>query len=282
VLPLATPTPVDPTAPSAPVVSPPGGSTPAVVGTTTSVSASGDDGTWPHESRAKKGFKGDFIAIFAWSMGYPVGAVNGFIDEYSFRGMEIEGRYFLTNRISVGAGMGWNLYMMTAPRTTYELNSTAITTTLYRSLETFALRESVHYYFMDRLPFMPYAGLTVGGADAYFQVLAADLGVGDSGWNFLIGPEVGVLAGLGASGTGSERHHRPHRCRPRLLQCERRGERGLPSARKGPTTGSQQEPSGRGASLCLAASARGFAFYAHGGLGTTSRGLSGHRQRAGR
>lgn len=139
-------------------------------------------------ARRMKGF-----ATVDWDMGVAVGSLNDFVKNVSFAGLNVEGRWFLNRKFSLGVAFNWNRFSQDGPRETYNFQNGAITANLYRYAEFVTPKVTAHYYFVPDGPVMPYAGLGLGPTLVQSRLYVSDLVISDSNWHFMFSPEVGVL-----------------------------------------------------------------------------------------
>jgi hypothetical protein len=138
---------------------------------------------------------GAVMLLFDYAIAAPIGSVRDYVRDVSFRGVQLDLRYWVHPAVSIGFGVGWQLFDQKKDRATYPIESGAITATLYRSVELVPLLATVHVYPGAYGPVKPFAGIGVGPSNAHFQTLAADLAWSKSAWFFTLQPEAGVLIG---------------------------------------------------------------------------------------
>ena len=138
---------------------------------------------------------GQTLLIVNWEISKPVGGFHDYISDWSLRGFSTEARYKIRQNISVGASFSWNRFNQTFNNLTINIPGGVISGPVYRYFDMFAIRGIAHYYFMDG-PIQPYAGFGIGGNWAYAFQQTADLINSQSGFFFIVDPEVGVLVQL--------------------------------------------------------------------------------------
>lgn len=136
-----------------------------------------------------------WMLLVDYRVSAPIGSFQDYVADVSFRGTQLDLRFLVHPRVSVGLGAGWQLYNEKKARATYPIESGAITATLYRSMEMVPLLATAHFYFVREGSVKPYGGVGIGPSYTYFQTLAADLGTTKSEWYFTLQPEAGVLIG---------------------------------------------------------------------------------------
>jgi hypothetical protein len=138
---------------------------------------------------------GALMLLFDYAITAPIGSVRDYVGDVSFRGVQLDARYWVHPAVALGVGAGWHLFNEKQDRATYPIESGAITATLYRSVEVVPLLATLHVYPGGYGPVKPFAGLGVGASYTRFQTLAADLAWVKSEWFFTLQPEAGVLIG---------------------------------------------------------------------------------------
>jgi hypothetical protein len=147
----------------------------------------------PPPPEGSAAYVGDAMVGIAWEFGIPIGSVHDFTSNVSGLGFDISLRYWLHPRITVGAEVEWQTYKDSRPRTTYQISNGAVTATAYNSVQTGSLRATADYYFLDRGPALPFAGLNIGFGWSTFQSAAADIQLYDNQNSVVLGLEVGTL-----------------------------------------------------------------------------------------
>jgi opacity protein-like surface antigen len=133
---------------------------------------------------------------FAWDLGIPVGSVHDFTSNVSGLGFDISFRYWLHPQITIGGEVEWQTYNDEKPRSTYQLTNGALTATAYNTAQLASLRLNADYYFVDRGPVLPFAGVNIGYGWSTFQAAAADIALYDNQDSVVLGAELGALFAL--------------------------------------------------------------------------------------
>ena len=124
---------------------------------------------------------------------------TNFVEDFSFRGVGFEGRYFPRNRdnLSFGIATSWNVLNEEIRGETVSLPGADLTAdTQLRTVNAFPILATSHLYFGERGGVRPYVGV---GAGAYFIERRAELSIiaVDSGnWHFGWAPEAGIAVPL--------------------------------------------------------------------------------------
>lgn len=142
---------------------------------------------------------------FQYDMGIPLGNTKDFTDAFSPRGFSLEGQGYVTENISVGGRIAWNVYykdlgwqLMHYTLEADGGNKSEGDVYAYRKhyLNIMPLMATAHYTFnSDRL--IPYVGLGVG---TYYIEARRQTGiyiVSMDKWHFGLAPEAGVVIPFG-------------------------------------------------------------------------------------
>jgi len=127
--------------------------------------------------------------IATYQIAFPEGDTKDFIDATSFRGIGIEGRWFVRPNISAGVAVDWNVFFKTTDKPIDIPNGT-ITGEQNRVINAFPILATVHYYMGPDRAF--YVGL---GAGPYYMSQRWDVGLytfSNTSWHFGFAPEIGV------------------------------------------------------------------------------------------
>ncbi len=126
-----------------------------------------------------------------WQSGAPVN--TGFADDFSGWGLNLEGGYFLTDNISVGAFINYQTNFSSVPRQTLDLGGgTAMTTNQKHSIFELPFGVAARYTWMKERVVQPYAGLKLGAEWSQISTYYYVVKHYDEGWGFHLSPEVGI------------------------------------------------------------------------------------------
>ncbi len=145
--------------------------------------------------------QGGGIWNFNWNTGFPLGDTKDFVSNPTGRGFSIEGRGFVTDMITVGGIVGWNVFYDEVGWVTETVNNTTINGFKKRYLNTIPIMVTGHYYFSTG-SIQPYLGVGLG---TYYLETRDFMGiyyVRGEDWHFGVAPELGVVLPFGASNTG--------------------------------------------------------------------------------
>jgi hypothetical protein len=135
---------------------------------------------------------GQSIHGLSYSLALPTGKTGDYIGKLQWRGVTLEGKYFLTNNITLGWQTGWNT-MYESETGEFTEGTVTRSGTQYRYLNVWPALFTMDYLFGEDGDIQPYAGV---GAGAYWIGQRTLMGLTEtkySTWNFGIAPEIGVL-----------------------------------------------------------------------------------------
>jgi opacity protein-like surface antigen len=151
---------------------------------------------------AQSSFLPSRIFSIGWDINTPLNNTE-FIGNTSATGVSIQGRYFLSEHVSVGGELAWTSLYEYAPRETHTFENGAVTTDLYKYNYLLPISVNAHYYLMPDSKITPYLGLGVGAMcsqqDFYFNVYKLSF----VKWGYLVKPELGALVKFGESNVGA-------------------------------------------------------------------------------
>jgi len=125
-----------------------------------------------------------------WQIGIPS---NGFADDASGWGANLEGGYFLTDAVTIGAFLNYQTNFERFGRRTLTLPSgNALTASQKHAVFQLPFGVSARYNWLKRSIFQPYAGLKIGASWAEFSSYYSVYKQSTDNWGFYLSPEVGV------------------------------------------------------------------------------------------
>jgi outer membrane protein len=135
-----------------------------------------------------------------YNVSFPVGDFNDFISTIGYRGWHFELKGVLNDNVAVGGSLGWYAFYEKLPRSTYNFDGGAITTTIFNYYYSVPLQAVAHYYLMPDAFVQPFVGIGLG---ATYSEKRREIGfyvVEEKVWDFGVTPEVGAIIpfGLGA------------------------------------------------------------------------------------
>ncbi len=128
----------------------------------------------------------------SYNVAFPTGNTADYIEGTQWRGMGMEGRWFLSRNTSMGFAWDWNVLHDVVSGTS-EISNGAVTGTQVRTINAMPFLLTGHYYLQGASWMKGFAGLGVG---TYFTKRNMNLGVftaEESEWMFGLAPEIGVM-----------------------------------------------------------------------------------------
>ena len=126
-----------------------------------------------------------------WEFGVPVG--NNFVTSFSALGFSIGYSRFIQENTAVGIESGWNNYYEYAPRKTYEFESGAATTDLYKYIYTVPIVLNLTHYYKLNDVLSPFIRIGLGAQyseqNLYYNVYETK----NTNWGFVAIPEIGAI-----------------------------------------------------------------------------------------
>lgn len=133
------------------------------------------------------------IFKFGYSMSMGVGDLHHFIGDTSFRGYDAVALQPVYRSLFLGVSFGYNGFNQAGPRSTYQLDSGAVTAKLYRYADAWPLAFVVRYLFLDRGSVVrPYLGARTGIAWMDTSTLVVDRTNSHTSVGWLLVPEAGL------------------------------------------------------------------------------------------
>jgi len=139
----------------------------------------------------------DYYSSVNYSIGIPMGSTGDYISNPSFRGFSFEFGRFMTDDLSVGFLVSWQVFNESFEKQTYTFDNLMLTGKRYNYINAFPLMAAGRYHFLPGAVARPYAGAGMG---AYIINKTTDFGLyrdQNKNWHFGLYPEVGVLVQMG-------------------------------------------------------------------------------------
>lgn len=138
------------------------------------------------------------MAKLSYTAGYPIRDVRQYIEGKLFDGIQIEGKYFLNENISIGLSTGWNSFSDRYDRKVYYDQYGEISAVQTRFFRSIPLLFAAHYYLAnEESKVRPYVGLGLGGYQMRYEKWYGVFAEGKEKWSPGVRPEAGVLIPLG-------------------------------------------------------------------------------------
>ncbi len=126
-----------------------------------------------------------------WQLGIPLS--NDFAEDTSGWGMNLEGGYFLTDAITIGAFLNYQTNFESFGRSTLQLNNgSALTTSQKHAVFQLPFGVTARYNWLTDDLFQPYVGMKLGAAWTQFSSYYYIYKQYTEAWGFYLSPEVGV------------------------------------------------------------------------------------------
>ena len=128
-----------------------------------------------------------------YGIGIPTGPTQDFIEKASFRGVGVEGRWFVDNNVSLGGSLHWNVFYEKKDKMTTVVDNITLTGTHFNYINAFPVYFNASYYLNEGSYVRPYVGLNAGGI---YTVYRKDIGlyrIEEEPFKFGLAPEIGVM-----------------------------------------------------------------------------------------
>jgi outer membrane protein W len=142
-----------------------------------------------------------FLGAISYSTALGMGNTGDYIDNFSYKGFQFEGRSFTNRNWTFGGTFGWNVFDQKITDMIHIEEGDKVSDidgTQVRYINSFPMMVNGHYYFLKRRsPVRPFLGLNVG---VYYITQRFELGVFQierDNWHFGFAPEAGVLIPIG-------------------------------------------------------------------------------------
>lgn len=136
----------------------------------------------------------------SYNIAIPTTEFADYINIASFRGMNVQLDYYLSDQLAIGASLGWNGFYQKKDRESYDFNGGAVNGVRYNYLYQLPLYLKIQYRLIDEGDITPYAALSAGGIYTEHETYLGYIGFSDDNWTFGTAPEVGALFMLGQTG----------------------------------------------------------------------------------
>lgn len=147
-------------------------------------------------AQAQKGY-----TTATYSIAFPTGGMSDYIDQVSYRGINLEYYHHLKPNLDVGIEAGWNVFYAREDKKTYEHETQSISGVQYRYINAVPLLAAVRW----RKPggnLQPYLGAGVGTTSVNRSTDFGLYRISNNTWQFCLRPEAGILYKL-SQGTGA-------------------------------------------------------------------------------
>ena len=138
---------------------------------------------------------------FNWQMSQGTGTMNEYINEFSPRGFEIGGKYFISPKIAIGGKIAWSGIYERKARDTYQYTEdTHINSMQRRYLHSVPVMLNASWFPLEydqENTFFPYVSV---GAGTVWTEQETDNGLyytSKTQWSFALNPEIGTIIKFG-------------------------------------------------------------------------------------
>lgn len=129
---------------------------------------------------------------FTYSMGFGTGDLQDFIQQASFRGVNLDFRKLVQPNIGVGFSVGWNVFYEQKEEDSYTLGNSTLTGKQYRYSNHIPMMVNGAYYLKPGETVNPFVSLGIGTMYTRRNTDMNLYTVEQEAWNFLLQPEFGV------------------------------------------------------------------------------------------
>ncbi|UXP31358.1 hypothetical protein N6H18_13465 [Reichenbachiella agarivorans] len=137
-----------------------------------------------------------------WQIATPVGEFKDFIEETSAQGLNIGGRKFFSDFLSVGGYTGWQVYYQKQRGLQHIEDGLDAYGTQIRYINIYPIMANAHLYAGQDGDIRPYLGLNTGVSFVNQKVQIGLWDVSKTTTHFTLAPEVGVFIPIGLYGGG--------------------------------------------------------------------------------
>ena len=136
-----------------------------------------------------------------YTVGIPMGSLKNNISNTSFRGLQADVLYGISDKISIGLGTGYQDFYQKVPRQVYKLtDGSDISAVLSYSIQTIPVMAAAKYQFNPGSAIQPYAAVGVGGNIISYSELLGEFGGSQVKFGFAARPELGVYVPFRSGG----------------------------------------------------------------------------------
>jgi opacity protein-like surface antigen len=140
---------------------------------------------------------------FNYTVATPTSGLKDYVEDASWRGWTANLLYGVTDKLSVGLGVGFHDFYQKYPRAVYQLESGGhISAVLSNSLQAIPILASVQYNFLPEARIQPYVGTGIGGNIIIYNQYIGEFSNNQSNFGFALRPEAGVYVPIGYRGFG--------------------------------------------------------------------------------
>lgn len=145
--------------------------------------------------------RGELKLGLNYNAAIPTASFKDKIEETSLRGWRADILYGISDKISVGLGVGFQDFYQKNPRQVYRgVDGSHISAVLTHSIQTIPILAMGRYNFNPQAAIQPYAALGIGGNLIMFRELLGEFGGTQTKFGFAARPEAGVYIPFSRTG----------------------------------------------------------------------------------
>jgi opacity protein-like surface antigen len=137
--------------------------------------------------------------VVTYDLSFPLSDLKDYIDNESWRGFGLEGRWLRTDNISIGLSLHWNTFHAKSSEL-LEIENGNISGNQYRVAYGVPIHVTAQYYLrspLDNPDFIPYVGFGVGTTWIKRRLEVGVFAFEESSWRFGLAPEAGFMVPVG-------------------------------------------------------------------------------------
>ena len=142
--------------------------------------------------------QGGYTAI-QYVIGFGAGDLGDYISKPSFRGAVFEYQKSISENVSAGLELGWNVFYEKKDYDTYTIEPASLSGVQYRYSNNFPMLVTAEYNLKPNDFVKPYANLGIG---TMYTIRNTDMGIWtleEKAWHFALKPEIGMLVEVNAN-----------------------------------------------------------------------------------
>lgn len=136
--------------------------------------------------------QGSYTSV-QYLMGFGVGDLGSYIAQPSFRGAVLDHHRSITDNISAGIELGWNVFYERKDYDTYSNDQVSVSGIQYRYSNNLPILATFEYNLNPENPLKPYANVGIG---TMYTERDTEMGIwllSEKAWHFAFKPELGLL-----------------------------------------------------------------------------------------
>lgn len=138
-------------------------------------------------TQAQKGY-----SVFSYSVGFPTGDLQEYIDQISYRGINMEFYWHVKPNLDAGLEVGWNVFYAKEDKKTYTHETTSITGVQYRYTNAVPIIAGARWRKTGGKT-EPYIGAGLGTTSVNRSTDFGLYRIYNNTWQFCVRPEAGLI-----------------------------------------------------------------------------------------